>query len=390
MQDPRIKKVKSDYNGFIVYWNNHIKEKIQIARRYYGKKIRSKKKHFLLVVPEVWWWDKLSNDKIVARHFKYNINELELNNSDEYFNLSKWSYQDFETLKFYDKLMFMHGLLDFIVEHGWKPFKYPDEVLRENYQNILNEGTNSHRRRNGYRLAKYFFKNKDRPGDLILEHFMPNGHYNLSNNKFIYNFKHKNTICRWYKAIRRIIRKNKWFKKEEINKTIDFDYKTLIKAIKVSDRRQKFFKSFKFRPIALYRVIIKDLGLSGKTFFDFEPRYGEKFLAAVVEECPYYFRPTCPFDTYYKDVAKFIEYDDISEEDKSIRYDFSIIDFDFKFNKSVFDYYMKNYFNKIDVNVIFVSNPYVEEIMKKYPPTKKIPMRICHFEPLNGYFFIYN
>ena len=341
------------------------------------------------MISDVRWWDQLCENKVVPRYLKYNINEIDLNDN-EYFNLSKWSYEDFSKLKFFDRYMFVHDLLDFIMEHGWKPFKYPDEILIKNYKDVVDENIKSHKRLTGYRLAKNTFKNKDRPGDLILEHFMPNGYYNLSSTKLIFNFKHKYTIHKWYRAILRIIYKNRRMKKAGSTRVIDFDYKTIIKSIKVSDYKDKHFKICKFRPVSLYRALISDLGLSGKTFFDFEPRYGEKFLAAAVEECQYYFRPTCPFDTYYKDVAKFIGYDGISEFDESIRYDFSIVDFDFKFNKSVFDHYMKNYFKLVDTNVIFVSAPFADDISKLYPPSKKIPMIVSNFPGLNGYWFVYN
>lgn len=389
-QDPRVKKVSFNYYGLKVIWNNHLRDIIHINRKQFGKPIRAKKKHFLWTVPDVRWIDDIYDNKTVPRHFRYNFNELETKD-DEYFNLSRWSYENYSGLKFLDRYLFVHGLLDYIVEHGWQLFKYPDEVLRENYQSIIDEGTNSHRKRIGYRLAKYLYKNKDRPGDLILENFMPSGHYNTSSVKLIFNFKHKYTICKWYKAIFKIIRKNRSLKKNGINKVVDFDYKTMIKSIKVSKFRDKHFKSYSFRPVNLYRAIIYDLGLSGKTFFDFEPRYGEKFLAAAVEECPYYFRPTCPFDTYYKDVANFIENTNISKYDESIRYDFSIVDFDFKFNMSVFEHYMENYFKKVDTNIIFVSNAYIDDISKKYPPFKKIPLIAnSHYAVLNGYLFVYN
>ncbi len=383
----RVKKSNINYYGFKVIWNNFIKDTISINRKLYGKGLQFKKKHFLWIAPDVRWFDELSENKSVPRFNKYGINEIE--SDDEYFNLSKWSYDDYAKLKFFDRYLFVHSLLDFIVEHGWKPFKYPNEVLIKNYHDVLNENINSHRRANGYRLQKSTFRNTDRPGDLILEHFMPNGYYNLSSTKLIFNFKHKYTIHKWYRAILRILRQNKRFKKDGIRKTIDLDYKNIIKAIKVSNYKQSFFKLCKFRPTCLYRLIIKDLGLSGKTFFDFEPRYGEKFLAAAAEECSYRFRPTCPFDTYYKEISKFIDYDNIGEYNDNDQYDFAIVDFDFKFTRQMFDYYMKNHFKKVDVNIIFVSNPFVESIEQEFKPSRKIPMITSQFPGLNGYLFVY-
>ena len=172
--DQRVKKATVNYYGFKVIWKNHTRDILHINRKHYGKKISSKRKHFLWLVSDIRWWDQLCENKTVPRFLKYNISEMDLKDG-EYFNLSKWSYDDFSRLKFFDRYMFVHGLLDFIMEHGWKPFKYPDEVLIKNYHDISIEGIGSHKRLTGYRLAKNTFRNKDRPGDLILEHFMPNG-----------------------------------------------------------------------------------------------------------------------------------------------------------------------------------------------------------------------
>jgi hypothetical protein len=359
-------KIRRSYNGFVIVRDDKTREFINIDRILYGTRVKKSKSRVIWLAPDVKWWDQLYDGKILAKYYEYPVSELEFNN-DDYFALYKWSFKEFNKLKFFDKYNFIHELYNFVKKHAYKVFKYPDDVLRFDFQLAVEDNIKllAH---DGYIFPRY--KNH---GNLLFKNFFPYQAYNFSgmalNNRNNFNFL-------LLKAIYRIIDNN-------IQK--DFNYELIMDSL--AKLKYSHGKLHVFRPTCLYRAIINDLDLNGKSFFDFDPRCGEKFLASVIQGCQYYFRPTYPFDLYYKKFADFLNYEDISEYNESTRYDFSIVDFDFKFSMSKFEYYMNNHFKNIDTNIIYVNHKFVNIVEKKYPPHRKIPIKIYS----NAcYFFVYN
>lgn len=387
---PSIVEVKTNYYYFQIKWKYGIKERLilnkfdnndKLKTRYLKSHIRP---HFL---PKALWWEELSNNKKPKIHYLENVEFEE--NIENFSNLVNWKWSDYLECKFFERLLLIHEILQYVIDNGWKEQRFPENTLRHSMQLIYDEGPDPYkyknRNRKGYRTRGY--NNKEKPGDKLIQHFMPYGFYGKNDPKYMLDCSHARNIRRTYFAIRNIISKNKLLKQKGRKQFLDFNYANIIKCMR-DQRRSVYLKPYRMRQIGLFRVLINDLDLAGKSFYDVDPELGELHLVAHSMGCPYYYRESAPFDEHGPKMSEFLKSDCHADKD-GIRYDFGIYYnnfFDYDLTKEAFEI-MKN---KVDLLIIFVEYSAINEWLKEYPGChQKIPLNRNKNPNYHGDFLLY-
>lgn len=383
---PSIKSVEGNYYEIKIVWKSGIRERI-IPARYENN---FKKDSYLRAVmyrprfirTNVQWWDQISTGNKINPHFLY-IDEI-VDDTSKYANLIEWKWSDYFKAKFYERLLMHNDIIEYITEHGWQGCKYPEHVLRNSMQLMYDEKLSVYKskRLKNYQITNYH--GNERPGVMALKHFMPYGFYGFNDPSFRLTIKSYRDAKRVYKAINNIISHNLVRVKKGRKQFINFNYENILKYMKA----KKSNPYYKFRQIGLYRLLIQDFELSGQSFYDVDPIMGELALAAHAEGCPYYFRPTCPFDEYSDDMATFLSAE--WHPDNNERYDFTIFDNGFKYDKDTYDTVMELFSEKVDTAIIFVNNKNIDEFCTKYPPDEEYKMRLSKSPDINGKWLIFH
>ena len=384
-EHPLVKKVCSNYYNISVLWSSGIRERYLISRIERRGKFSFKTSVPTIAIPPSTWWEDLSNNKQLVKTYKFGINEFE-HDVAKYPNFTRWSWAEYNKLGFYEQRIFLHEFFQFVLDNGWVDNKYNDQILNNSLQLIYDESPRSFSYGRGLKLFKTY-KSKEKPGIRLIDNFFPLYRYGKGSSSAIFN---KNSIFgrrTIYRAIVNIAKSNALAVKNGNKiKYPYFDYESLLLNIRATKRTLKMAKT---RPINLYRSIIKHFGMSGKSMYDFEPHFGEKCIAATVEECFYAYRPTCPFDMQADGLAKFFNTNFKKDSGTGTeRYDFAIIDFNFAFNIELFNIVLKDVYQRVDSMIVFVDNKHKKEVLSKVKVVQSIPIRTGMTEDLNGEFIM--
>ena len=384
-----VKKVILHYKFIKVYWNSGIREKYWIRRYIIGfiSAWTPFKNRFL---PEVKWWNELSNGHVMPKTYLYGHNDS-LIKGDDIEPYAKWSWNDYYKSGMYERIMFVHNFLDYLMKHRWVPPKYTDDFLRTEYQRMINHGITAHKHdKTHYSVGAHYGK-KGKPEDAIIRHFMP---WDIMGKYILYRMYNKSRMrSKFYKAIYSIINSNwaKWrIKKRKIKKRVkytDFSIMSIMKFTKPPRSSRRRMDFYKIKPVSLYRLIMRDNGFGGKSFYDFDPWLGEKSLAASLEGCKCYYRPTCPFDVCQKPMADFLNME-FHEDDGLQKYGFTIIDNNFASDNN--DYLTMHILNevkkRVEVLILYIRNNRYKYIMEFCKPYKVMNVRLSQYQRSNGKF----
>lgn len=379
-----VQKVSVNYFYFLVVWKSGIKERLIINR--YENKNEAKRNYYLRskirphFMPPANWWEDISNNKQIKPEYLENVEYEE--NCDDFSNLINWKWSDYTEARFYERLIQIHEILQYVLDNGWKKQKFPENTLIDSMQKVYLESLKPYTlsRKKGFKLRNY--AGKEKPGEKILQHFMPYDYYGNDSSNFLMNNK-KNTR-KIYLAIRNVINRNKILKKKGRKTFLDFNYNNIFKCMRINKSQ---IRSYKLRHIGLYRSIIKHFELNGMSYYDPDPFMGECYLASIVEGCPYYFNNTIPFDECSKNLSNFLK---TEININSTRCDFSIFDNSFKFNMTLFEEYFALMKENSDLSIIFINNENMQEWLLKHPnPHDKLEMKFCKNPALNGFYLSY-
>lgn len=374
-----------NYHEIKIVWKSGVRERIVLPRvetsPHRKLSFYKSKRYYPVFAPKAMWWEDLSNDYYPKHNYLENINDLE-HNVDNHVQFINWKWSDYKKSRFFEKLITVHEILDVIIKNGWSKENYPIQSLHEDLNFVLNDD-----------LSKYKLKKLDfyclrmhaqmrRPGEKILKHFFPMGDYARKNPSHLFNCKNVDDIRRVYKAMRMLINRN-YRQKNNPKKLRDINYNNILKSMRYNKIQVSIYRS---RQIGLYRRLIQDLGLNGKSFFDVDPLFGERALAAYVEECPYFYIPTCPFDICAPNLSKFINYDFNIADDR--RYDFSMYDNEL-YNKNIFEKVLNIMSEKVDVGLIYVKNLYYDDFAKNNKPDKYFHMKTSRMFQYCGRWLLY-
>lgn len=392
---PLVKRIDdADYYAIKLTWESGVRERLVFNRYENNEFMRLRylrspvyRPHFL---PKARWWDRLSNGKHIKPSFQENINLIE-NDPEDYPMLINWRWSDYLQGRFFERLILIHEILDYITKHGWTSIKYPESTLNEDLQSVFSQDLKNYRFkwRHAYRFFR--FTGALRPGEKILKHFLPIGFYGKYQPSYLMSVCSRGGARRVYKAIRNVIAtNNRLHRNTRWKKRYDINYDTILKFMNIRGYGGSYGRAYrkKFRHIGLYRRLIQDFELSGKSFFDIDPYMGEKSLAAFAQKCPYFFRPTPPFDTSFKPMADFLSAE-FNCYDENARYDFTIYDNDLSINIDRFKAVMEELPHRVDMAIIFMNNEYMDEFVAKFPPDNGYHMRLGRFPPKNGKWLTY-
>lgn len=390
---PLVRRIDEvTYYAIKLTWHSGVRERLVIRRYENDQFLRIRylkspvyRPHFM---PKARWWDDLSNGRKIKPGFLEGINDIE-HSPEDYPMLINWKWADYIKARFYEKLIFIHEVLDYITKHGWTSIKYPEATLSEDLQRLVSQNLKNYqfKRRQAYRFIRL---SDNRPGEKVLKHFMPYGYYGKYQPSYLMSVCSKSNAKRVYKGIRNVIRNNyrldnntKWKKRYDIN------YETILRFMNMK-RVQSYGRAFKrkFRHTGLYRRLIQDFELGGQLFFDIDPNMGEKSLAAYIEGCPYFFRPTPPFDVSYQPLAEFLGAE-FNQYERGMRYDFTIFDNDLVMNMDRFYAVMEELPNWVDMAIVFMDNEHMEEFTSKFPPDDGFYMKVCKNPAKNGKWLIF-
>lgn len=374
-------------------WKSGIRERLVLHRYENDEYLRLKylrspvyRPHFL---PKALWWDELSDGIKINPTFLEDINTIE-NDPEDYPMLVNWRWKDYQNSKFFERLIMIHEIVEYVKKHGWSFIQYPITTLNEDLQSIFSDNIKNYKFKTKHVYRFVSFRGRNRPGLKILKHFMPFGFYGKYQPSYLMDIKSIPNTKRLYRAIRNVISNNyRLEKKSRYKKRYDINYDTILKFMRNKAKNcTKVYKD-KIRHVGLYRLLIKDFELSGKTFYDIDPYMGEKSLASFAENCPYYYRPTPPFDEYNDKLAQFLNFEfNISKDGH--RHDFTIFDNDHRLDLETYEAVLEELPKKVDTALVFVPNPIIDEITKKYKPDNSYTMRVSKAPHLNGEWLLYN
>jgi hypothetical protein len=361
-----------------VYWKTGITERwfIPRVRPWYNTTQE------LWVIPKARWFDELSNGYKVPKIYMYNLNEIEHKKEDIEFSAC-WMWEDYKKAGFYEKMMFINE----VTKHFMTckiGYKYPKDVLYQDYQDMINEKEESYYFKGMYRFSKKHRYAVHKPGQLLFENFLPTLYYGKDNLINLLDWTYKFNATRFYRAIRGIIRHNKKVEKKiksNNRTTLDFSFRNISKFMCM--KMKKRVRPFKWRPVPMYRHIIRKLRYNGLSIYDYEPRYGEKAMAAANEGCEYYYNQTMPFDEYADELADFLGCKFYVDE--GYNYDIAIVDFNYFIEEyEEIQYYMDNYREKTDRLLIYVPNKFIDRFRDEHGGQDWEKVRFCKYEPENG------
>lgn len=359
-----------------VYWKNGITERWFIPR----VKPWYNTTHELWIMPKVRWFDEISNGHNVPKIYMYGLNEIEYPKEDIEF-CACWMWEDYKKAGFFEKMMFINE----VTKHFMTckiGYKYPKDALYQDYNDMLNDKEEYYYSKGKYAFHKAPKYNTHKPGQLLFEHFLPTLYYGRDNLINYIDWTYKFNAKRFYRAIRGIIRHNyKVEKRGRKNTALDFNFRNISKFMSIKSKKR--VRPFKWRPVPMYRHIINKLRCKGMSIYDYEPRYGEKAMAAANEGCEYFYNPTIPFDEYADNLADFLGCE--FHIDEGYNYDIAIVDFNFYIKEyEEIQYYMDNYREKTDRLLIYVPNKFIDRFRDEYGGNDWVKVRFCRYEPENG------
>jgi len=325
---PLVDQVSYNYYYFTVIWKSGIKERL-IKNKFDNKsKYRFRKymksyirPHFM---PRAMWWEHLSNGHQPKPHYLENV-EFE-DDVDKYSNLINFKWSDYEKCGFYERLILIHTILQYVSDHGWKEQQYPENTLRKSLQLAYDESQESFKLKSRKGLmCRIYPKITEKPAEKLLKHFMPYGFYGKHDPYYFMETKSKKQRKRVYLAIINVIRNNKKLKSKRRKKLYDFNYDSILKHMRIQRSPIKV-APYKIKQVGLLKTLIEWLDMEGKTIYDVYPMMGEMHIAAHIKECPYYYRESAPFDQGAEELSKFIG-SHCKADDGKMRYDFGICDF---------------------------------------------------------------
>lgn len=379
--NPDIVELENNYYEIKIKWKTGIKEIIVLNKRhtkdildyFRSKKYRPRFK------PKARWWNELSTGNQISPHHRF-INEL-IDNVDHHPNLVEWKWSDYANSKFYERLLLFNDIIKFITENGWAGYDYPESVLNAALNKLYSVDVSKYKSK---KSKHYFIINRNRPWRMIIKHFMPYGHYGNYDPYYQFNIKSKPKAKRIYNSINNIIRRNRKNIKKGFYKRYDFNYDNILKFMWIKNKK---IKPYKFKQICLFKSLIRNFDLCGRSMYDIEPGLGDMLMAASTEKCPYYFRPSCPFDLHYKEMADYLVAN--CHEDVDGHYDFTIFDNWFKYDKKLYMTAMEIFKEKVDMAIVFVNNQFIDEFTEIYPPDHTEKMFLFQSELGDGKWLIY-
>lgn len=382
---PYVRWLRYDYKCIKIRWKTGIGERLYFNRyltKHLFKTWYKSSKYRPIKVPHVYWWDQLSNGRKIEPHYLCGVNDIEYDLHD-YVSLKYWKWIDYRRANFYERLLFVQELMMFFMENKWQDFRYPDNILLDSYNEAANEDISNYKHKDNYKCVT----RKEKPGIKLMQHFMPFGLYSTNSPSFYFKFKSRWYRKKLYNSIRRIILRNRILERKGRKKSFhNFSYRTVLKFMNMNKRT---IKTYRFKPLGIYRRLINDYDLTSKTFFDADPGMGEKALSAFIENCPYFYVDSCPFDHYGPKMAEFLNMP-INKFDESSRYDFSILDNEFLFDEKRIDDYMNKYSKHVDMSFVYVNDKNVIKITDKYPPNEMVGFYIHPYSSSRGKLLIYH
>jgi len=366
-----VESVSHNYYEIKVHWKSGIKERLVLNRPENNKYKRisylKSPVYRPWFVPKATWWEQISNGFNPQPNYLNGVNDIEFDVS-EYPFLINWNWSDVKKSYFFERLILVHEILDFIIDKQWKDIKYPTNFLVQDLESILKDDLSL------YKMKSIDFyclrRKKPSPGSSLIKHFFPYGDYGYNNPSYLFKCDRFSNIKRIYLAIKLIFKRNYASKKKGIKRSLDINYENILKTMKNNNGPAKPYKS---KQIGMYRRIIKDLSLSGQSFFDIDPFLGERSLAAYAEQCPYFYNPTCPFDEYCHNLGEFLNFDFI-EDDQIRRYDFSIYDSE-EYSEELFEEVYDIMSRRVDTGIIYIKNMHYDKFKDKHKPDEYFNMK---------------
>lgn len=365
LNNPLVDDVDLSYLYIIVTWKSGIKERL-VTKRFLNRNslvYYSKSKIRPWFMPPAMWWEDLSNGLKPMPHYLDNV-EYE-DDLDKYSNLINWKWSDYKKAKFFERLITVHEIFQYIIDNGWKEQKYPEHSLTNSLQLVYNEKLQQFKlKRSGYKTRSYP-RLAERPAQKLLEHFMPYGFYGRDDPYYYMSTKTPRSKKRVYLAIRNIINRNYALEKKGRKKFFDFNYNNILKMMRLQHRSSIRVAPYSIRQINLFVTIMKDLDLEGKSFYDVNPMMGELHIAAHVLNCPYYYRESIPFDQGSKELSKFINSHCEIDEGNST-YDFGIYDGNFFFDYDRTQHAFELLNEKTNLAMIFIPNEFYDKWISEH------------------------
>lgn len=387
-ENPLVDRAKYTHCYINIWWKSGIKERL-IVHRYENNdfllnRYRKSPVWRPVFLPQAMWWEDLSQNSVPILNYSDNVSELN-DDVSKYSNLANWKWSDYEQCGAWERILLVHTVLQYVMDHGWKNQIFPEDTLNNSLQMVFNEKLNLYEAKDGYKLRS--FNGKERPGDKLIQHFMPCGHYGKNDPYYYLSTGSLPQKRRIYLAIRNIINRNKILKKKGRKQFLDFNYDSIMKCMRKKRTSYKIIP-YRLKQIGLYRTLIKRFDLNNQSFYDIDPLLGEKYLSCMVEQCPYYYRETAPFDDKCQKLAEFTSYDCTADTDG--HYDFAIFDNGFVFDEDILEESWKIFENKVDMLIIFVQNPHMDIWLERHPdPIESISMKPSNRPDNIGKWLIY-
>lgn len=388
LKNPLVSKVDISYLYLTVTWKSGIKERLVIKRflNSYKGYIHSRliRPQFM---PSAMWWEDLSNGYKPKPHY---LDDVEYEDDiEQYSNLINWKWSDFKKAGFFERLITIHEILEYIIKNGWKEQKYPNSSLINSLQLVYNEKTKAFKMNNsiGYKLKSYR-KLAERPAGKLLEHFMPYGFYGKDDPYYFMSAKTMKQRRRIYLAINNVIRRNKTLEKKGKKQFFDFNYRNILKMMRIQHKSIRVIP-YSIRQINLYTTIIKDLGLDGQSFYDVDPALGELHIAAHATNCPYYYRESAPFDQGCKELSKFLK-SHCEKDSDNMTYDFGIYDGNFLPNYDKTEHAFELLTKKTNIAILYVANKYFDKWVSEHKKhDDQYEMKVSRSYLMSGKLLIY-
>jgi hypothetical protein len=363
--NPIVEKVTINYYEIKIKWKNGFKQRLILNKpenEFKDLSYRRSPIYNYHYMPLAYWWSDISDNKKLKPNYLEDINEIE-HDLKEYRGMINWKYKDYENLKEYDRLIVISEIMDYIITNEWINPKYPKVSLTDDINNLLNDNPNT------YKIHKFkgYHTKATKPGEKLIKNFMPFAYYSKRSisTYVLFDFKKLYNIKRLYRTLLLIIKINEELKQKNKKTRIDFNYETISRYFVTKRRyeKRKKYLAYRIKQLGVYRSLIQDLELNGKSFYDIDPYLGENALIAYSEKCPYYYRPTCPFDEHCHELEKFLNYK--FNIDEKGHYDFTIYDFtihDLPDKYEEFTKIFKILKSKADIVIIHSSNRHCEPL----------------------------
>lgn len=372
---PLVRKVIYKYDYLNVYYKSGIIEK-WILNRLVSRKIWVKSRIYnkIFELKRARWIDDVYDGDTVNMTYLYRLNNIEYR-SEDISNYANWSFRKFKKLKQVDRKLFIHEMMDYFAKYKYNSWqKLPDNILGRDIEYLFNIDPKCHHHKDGINIFK--LRRLVDFGTIFIKNFIPTHLYCKLN---IYlSMKSRLYYIYLYNTINNLIESNKT---DPVTKDFNVDNLTLFYKTKNGE-----VPLWKILPITYYRAIIDKYDLTGRSFLDIDPQFGEKSIASVMCDCDHYYVEVCPFDLAADGIANFFNKRFIPD-DGVMRYDFSIVDFGLKFDMRYFEHIIRNYRHRVDILFILVPLELDAEANKICECNEKFVLYIN--KQIYGYYFVY-